>query len=276
MNKRGNKEKVAQYILISIFALLALFPLVWVILTSLKSKEQIFSIADIFPRSITVDNYINVLFKAKFLVYFNNSVIVAVISTVISIFLSVTCAYGLTRYHIRGGNKLKMAILYTRMFPGVLLAIPYYVIMRSLRLGDTLLGLVFIYCSFTLPFCIWNVQTFFEKLPWELEEAASIDGANKFRTLISIMLPIAKPGIVATALYSFMMSWDEFMFANLFITSTEKKTISLGIQSFIGEYSTDWGSLMGAAVISLIPIIIFFAVAQKSLVGGLSAGAVKG
>ena len=182
----------------------------------------------------------------------------------------------MTRYRIRGSQKLKMGILYTRMFPSVLLALPYYVIMRSLNLGDSLLGLILIYSSFTLPFTIWNMQTFFQQLPWELEEAACIDGASRTTALFRVILPLARPGIIATSLFSFMTCWDEYMYANLFISSTSKKTISLGIQSFIGEYSTDWGSLMAATVIAMIPIIIFFVFAQKNLVGGLSAGAVKG
>lgn len=276
-NKLKKRAEVGvPYILLSIVSLCSIFPFIWVVLTSLKNSTQIFDVAQVIPTSITFENFINVLVKANFLMYFKNSVIVAVSTTVICMMLSITCAYGMTCYRILGGKKIKMAILYTRMFPGVLLSLPYYVIMRNLRLSDSLVGLIFIYCSFTLPFCIWNMQTFFEKLPWELEEAACIDGASRLRSLISVMMPIARPGIVATSLFSFMMSWDEFMFANLFITSTNKKTISLGIQSFIGEYSTDWGSLMAAAVISLIPIIIFFVFAQKSLVGGLSAGAVKG
>lgn len=269
-------ERFIKYALLLIIVIVSVFPLFWVLITSLKTQLQIFSVDEIFPKSVTLENYYNVLVKANFLMYFKNSVIVAVSATVISMVLSVSCAYGLTRFRIKGGHKIKMAILYTRMFPAILLSLPYYVIMRTLHLSDSLLGLIIIYCSFTLPFCIWNTQTFFEKLPWDIEEAACIDGAGRCRALLSVMLPIARPGIVATSLYSFMMSWDEFMFANLFITSTDKKTISLGIQSFIGEYSTDWGSLMAAAIISLIPIIIFFVFAQKSLVGGLSAGAVKG
>ncbi len=269
-------EKAVPYIGLVIVAIFSIFPLLYVLLTSLKNPDQIFDASQILPSSITFDNFKNVIVQANFMLYFSNSLIVAVSTTLISMLLSISCAYGMTRFRIFGAQKIKMAILYTRMFPAILLSVPFYVIMRNLELSDTLSGLIFIYCSFTLPFCIWNMQTFFSKLPWDLEEAASIDGASRFRSLFTVMLPIARPGIVATSLFAFMNSWDEFMFANLFISSTDKKTISLGIQSFIGEYSTDWGGLMGAAVISLIPIIIFFAFAQKSLVGGLSAGAVKG
>lgn len=272
----GKKKNRLAHAVLVVFSVVSIFPLLWVVLTSLKTQQQIFDPGQMLPTQLTLANYYNVIFKANFMQYFGNSLLVAGGATVISILLSVTCAYGLTRYRIKWGNKLKMGVLYTRMFPGVLLSLPYYVIMRSLHLGDTRMGLILIYCSFVLPFAIWNMQTFFAKLPWELEEAAAIDGASRLVSLFRVMLPIARPGIVATTLYAFMMSWDEFMFANLFITSDSKKTISLGMQSFIGEYSTDWGSLMAAAVISLMPIILFFVFAQKSLVSGLAAGAVKG
>lgn len=137
-----------------------------------KDLRQIYDVNQIVPTSFTLENYINVLYKAKFLTYFRNSVIVAVCTTVVCMVLSICAGYGMTRYRVRGSQKLKMGILYTRMFPSVLLALPYYVIMRNLDLGDSLLGLILIYCSFTLPFTIWNMQTFFRQLPWELEEAA--------------------------------------------------------------------------------------------------------
>ena len=264
------------YVFVTLVSLSAIVPLLYVLLTSLKTSGQIYDVNQIVPTSFTLENYINVLYKAKFLTYFRNSVIVAVCTTVVCMVLSICAGYGMTRYRVRGSQKLKMGILYTRMFPSVLLALPYYVIMRNLDLGDSLLGLILIYCSFTLPFTIWNMQTFFRQLPWELEEAACIDGASRTTALFRVILPMARPGIIATGLFSFMTCWDEYMYANLFISSTSKKTISLGIQSFIGEYSTDWGSLMAATVIAMVPIIIFFVVAQKNLVGGLSAGAVKG
>lgn len=266
----------ALYLFAAAVSLSAIVPLLYVFLTSVKTSGQIYDVNQIIPTSLTLENYINVLYKAKFLTYFRNSLIVAVSTTLICMLLSICAGYGMTRYRIRGSQKLKMGILYTRMFPSVLLALPYYVIMRSLNLGDSLLGLILIYSSFTLPFTIWNMQTFFQQLPWELEEAACIDGASRTTALFRVILPLARPGIIATSLFSFMTCWDEYMYANLFISSTSKKTISLGIQSFIGEYSTDWGSLMAATVIAMIPIIIFFVYAQKNLVGGLSAGAVKG
>ena len=277
MKKRSlNHVSPMVYIALTFVTLISLTPLFFVLVTSLKTQSQIFDIQQIIPHNITVDNYANVIFKANFFIYFRNSVIVAISCTVICMLISIACAYGLTRYHIYGAHKIKMGILYTRMFPAILLSLPYYVIMRSMHLGDSLVGLILIYCSFTLPFCIWNMQTFFTNLPWELEEAACIDGANRRTAMFYVILPLARPGIVATGLFSFLSCWDEYMFANLFISSTSRKTISLGIQSFICEYTTDWGSLMAATVISLAPIIIFFFIAQKNLVGGLSAGAVKG
>lgn len=276
MSRKKGLLTVLIYLFVSLVSLSAVIPLIYVVLTSLKTAGQIFDVDQIIPTSITLENYVTVLYKAKFMVYFRNSLMVAVCTTLVCMILSVCAGYGMTRYRIRGSRKLKLGILYTRMFPSVLLALPYYVIMRNLDLGDSLLGLILIYCSFTLPFTIWNMQTFFQQLPWDLEDAARIDGASRTTALFRVILPMARPGIVATGLFSFMTCWDEYMYANLFISSTSKKTISLGIQSFIGEYSTDWGCLMAATVIALIPIILFFVFAQKNLVGGLSAGAVKG
>lgn len=267
---------IVIYVFLAIVCFLAIVPLVYVFLTSLKTSAQVFDVNQIIPTSVTLDNYIKVLVEANFMVYFKNSVIVAVCTTVVCMILSVAAGYGMTRYRIRGGKQLKSGILYTRMFPSILLALPYYMIMRNLHLGDTLSGLILIYCSFTLPFTIWNMQTFFQQLPWDLEDAARIDGCSRTGALFRVIMPLARPGIIATALFSFMTCWDEYMYANLFISSTANKTISLGIRSFVGEYSTDWGCLMAATIIAMIPVLIFFAFAQKHLVSGLSAGAVKG
>lgn len=265
-----------KHVIAIISAVFAVFPFIYIFLTSLKSEEQIYSVSQIIPTYITFDNFVRVIVGASFLNYFKNSTVVAFATTFICIVLATMSAYGFSRFNLIGSKRLRMGILYTRMFPGILLSIPYYTIMKGLGLTDTLTGLVLIYCSFSLPYCIWNLRAYFESLPWEIEQSAFIDGASRFKAFISVVMPMARPGMMATSLLAFISSWDEFMFANLFISSTSKKTVQLGVYSFIGEYSTDWGGLMAAAVISMVPVIAFFAVVQKNLVSGITAGAVKG
>ncbi|RHP48536.1 carbohydrate ABC transporter permease [Clostridium sp. AF32-12BH] len=274
--KRTKLELAVLYILSIIIALCAALPFVWVLLTALKSPEQIFNASQIIPTYITFDNFKQVLFHSNFARYFLNSAAISIAVTLISMIFAVMAAYGFCRYHIMGSERIKMGILFTKMFPGVLLSIPYYVIMKKMGLIDTHLGLVIINCSFVLPFAVWNMCTFFAQMPWEIEEAALVDGCNRFQAFTRVIFPLAKPGISATTLYCFLMSWDEFMYANTFINTAVKKTVQVGIRDYIGEYSTEWGPLMAAVILSLIPVIVFFVFVQDNLVGGLSAGAVKG
>lgn len=274
--KRTKLELAILYILSVIIAAYAFLPFLWVFLTALKSPEQIFNMNQIIPTYITFDNFKQVLFHSNFARYFLNSAVISIVVTIVSMLFAVMAAYGFCRYHIVGAEKMKMGILFTKMFPGVLLSIPYYVIMRKLGLIDTHTGLIILNCSFVLPFAVWNMCTFFVQIPWEIEEAALVDGCNRFQAFIKTIFPMAKPGISATTLYCFLMSWDEFMYANTFISTAMKKTVQVGIRDYIGEYSTEWGPLMAAVILSLIPVIIFFMFVQDNLVGGLSAGAVKG
>lgn len=274
--KTKTSVRIVQYIIAGIAAFFAVIPFVIVILTSFKSAEQIYDRSQFFPSYITLENYEKAIIGGNFFNYFKNSAVVALITTSICIILAIMAAYGFSRFKLVGAKSMRLGILFTRMFPGILLSVPYYSIMRTLHLTDTLAGLVLVYCSFSLPFCIWNLRAFFAAIPWDIEDAAFIDGASRLQSFVRVILPMARPGILATSLFAFIHSWEEFMFANLFITSASKKTVQLGVYSFIGEYSTDWGGLMAAAVISLIPVIIFFAVVQKNLVTGITAGAVKG
>ncbi len=273
---RTKLEKAVLYAIAIITVLCSALPFVWVLMTSVKSPEQIFNTSQIIPTYITFDNFKQVLFHSNFIRYFINSAVISVQVTVISMLFAVMAAYGFCRYHIMGCDRIKLGILFTKMFPGVLLSIPYYVIMKKMGLIDTHLGLVIINCSFVLPFAVWNMCTFFLQIPWEVEEAALVDGCNRFQAFTKTIFPLAKPGISATTLYCFLMSWDEYMYANTFINTTLKKTVQVGIRDYIGEFSTDWGPLMAAVILSLIPVIIFFVFVQDNLVGGLSAGAVKG
>lgn len=274
--KRTKLDLVILYTLAIVIVAIAAAPFLWVIFTSLKSTEQIYDASQIIPSYITFDNFKQVLFRSNFIRYFWNSAYISVIVTAICMLLAIAGAYGFCRYRIFGSLQLKLGILFTKMFPGVLLSIPYYVIMKNMKLIDSHLGLIIINCSFALPFAVWNMCTFFTQIPWEIEESALIDGCSRFQSFIRVIFPIAKPGISATSLYCFLLSWDEFMYANTFINSTLKKTIQVGIRDYVGEYSTEWGPLMASVVLSLIPVLIFFVMVQDNLVGGLSAGAVKG
>ena len=275
--KQGEKIRISiSYIFICIMVFFAVVPFIYVILTALKSSEQIYDPNQIIPTYITLENFRQVLFHSNFVRYFMNSIFLTVVTTVICMVLSVMAAYGLTRYYIIGSEKIKMAVLMTRMFPGILLCIPFYIIMKQLQLIDSYVGLIMMYCSFTLPFAIWNTCAFFNTIPWELEEAAMIDGCGRLRSFFTVIVHVAKPGLFVTALFCFMSSWDEYMYASIFINTTLKKTIQVGMQDFVGQYSVDWGLLMSAVVISLIPLFLFFALVQKNLVDGLSSGAVKG
>ena len=275
--KQGERVRLSiSYIFIWIMVFLAVMPFIYVVLTALKSSEQIYDPDQIIPTYITLENFRQVLFQSNFVRYFMNSIFITVVTTVICMVLSVMAAYGLTRYYIIGSEKLKMAVLMTRMFPGILLCIPFYIIMKQMQLIDSYVGLIMMYCSFTLPFAIWNTCAFFYTIPCELEEAAMIDGCGRLRSFFTVIVHVAKPGLFVTALFCFMSSWDEYMYASIFINTTLKKTIQVGMQDFVGQYSVDWGLLMSAVVISLIPLLFFFALVQKNLVDGLSSGAVKG
>ncbi len=265
-----------NYCYIILMTALAVVPFLWVVLTSLKPEAEIFDPGRFWPSLFYGKHYYEVWFNADFFRYFLNSAIVALTSTFICLLFSVMAAYGFTRFTIRGGNQILLAVLFTQMFPAVLLVLPYYILMKRLNLNNTLAGLVIVYTSFVLPFCIWNIKNFFAALPWELEEAAFVDGCNRFQAIVKAILPIAKPGIAATAILAFIRSWDEFMYANTFINTKELRTVQLGLQSFIGEYTTEWGKLMAGAVISCVPVMLFFGFIQQNLVQGLAAGSVKG
>lgn len=268
--------KTSKYFLTSLIALFCILPFIWVVITAMKPDADFFNPDMILPSQFYPGNFQKVWVTANFFTYFLNSVIVSVITTIICLVLSVMTSYGFCRFKIAGEKVFLMAILFTQMFPSVLLALPYYQTLKKLSLIDRLPGLVIVYISFILPFCIWTMKGFFDNMPWELEEAASIDGCNRLQTVLRIILPIAAPGIAATGLFAFIRSWDEFMYANILINTTARKTIQIGVNSLIGEYTTDWGLLMAGAVISCIPIIIFFVYIQKNLIQGLASGSVKG
>jgi ABC-type glycerol-3-phosphate transport system permease component len=252
-------------------------PFLWMISTSLKDPaEVVLRDPTVIPRSLEFENYTRVFSAGRFGRYFLNSIIVSGATTILSISVATLAGYAFARYRLWGGKALLFGILATQMFPAILLAIPLYVLLRNLNLLDSLAGLVLVYTTFALPFCIWMLRNYFITIPRDLDEAAMVDGASRFRALFTVVLPVSVPGIIATSLFAFILSWNEFLYANTFISTRDRRTVSVGLQSLIGEFTTDWGLLMAGAVVTTLPIVVVFLFVQRFMTQGLAAGAVKG
>ena len=260
---------------ILILMLIYIFPFIWVFLTSIKPDTEIFSDSiKILSSKVTFEKYAKLL-NSSFLIYIRNSIIVCFISTFITVIISILAAYGFSRYTFKGKDLLTGTFVFSQMFPFVVLLTPLYLLFWKFHLINTFLGLIISYIAITLPFCVYMLLGYFRSVPISLDEAASIDGSSTLRTLFQIILPVTWPGVVATAVFSFVRSWNEYLFALTLMNDDMKKTIPVGLANFFGQYTTEWGSVMSASVIATIPTLIFFIVMQKQLVSGLAAGAVK-
>ena len=278
--KKKRVKKIITVILVILVCMFALFPFVWMISTSFKPANEVYSKTPSFiPNEPTVEGYTEMLTTQSstfdFPQWLTNSVIVALLTTVFSMIIATLGGYGLSRFRFRGRGFLSYFILTTQVLPGSLLIITLYVIMGNLQLLDTRIGLVAAYCTFSVPFCTWMMKGFFDTIPISLEEAARVDGAGRFRIFSTVVLPLTVPGLVATGIFSFINGWNEYLFASTFMKSYENWTLPVGIASFQGQYTTNWGTLMAGAVLITIPVVILFLLLQKHLVSGMTAGAVK-
>ena len=266
-----------SWLLIGSIVLFAVFPLLWTFLTSLKLERDIVtSTLQYIPRQITIENYVTLWQQSGFPTLVANSVVVTTITGFICLTVGTLAAYSFSRYRFRGRGKLLIFYLVIRMFPVVLLIIPLFVMMRDLGLLDTRVGLALAYTTFLMPLCIWMLKGFFDTIPPDLEDAARIDGCTRLGALFRIVLPLVRSGLVTTAVFIAIAAWNEFLFAMMMTTSQGSRTWPVGLQLMVGEFQLPWGPLSAGGVISIIPIIIFFAIVQKSLIRGLTAGAVKG
>ena len=278
--KKKRVKKIITVILVILVCMFALFPFVWMISTSFKPANEVYSKTPSFiPNEPTVEGYTEMLTTQSstfdFPQWLTNSVIVALLTTAFSMIIATLGGYGLSRFRFRGRGFLSYFILTTQVLPGSLLIIPLYVIMGNLQLLDTRIGLVAAYCTFSVPFCTWMMKGFFDTIPISLEEAARVDGAGRFRIFSTVVLPLTVPGLVATGIFSFINGWNEYLFASTFMKSYENWTLPVGIASFQGQSTTNWGTLMAGAVLITIPVVILFLLLQKHLVSGMTAGAVK-
>ena len=273
------KEKIGSlccHTYLIILSVVALFPLVWVILSSVKGSGELTSNPTSFlPKEFTFINYKNVIDNLGFTVNIGNSLIIALITTVIAITVSSMAAYGIVRFFPRFGNIMSRVLVTTYMFPPILLAIPYSLVMAKLGLTNTRVGLIIVYLSFSVPYAVWMLVGFFKTVPIGIEEAARVDGANKMITFTRIVLPLVAPGIVATAIYTFINAWNEFLYSLILINSTNLMTVSVALKSLQGAEILDWGSMMAASTIVVIPSVIFFTFIQRYIAGGMTEGSVK-
>jgi multiple sugar transport system permease protein len=230
----------------------------------------------LLPIDWSWQNYVNVWFNTPFPLYFWNSFYIATITTVVTVAVSIYAAYAIARIRFRGRNAFGLMLLITQMFPHIMLVLPLFFIIRALGLFNTHLALIISYTAFSLPFSIWMLRTFFVAIPQELEDAAAIDGATLFGTLHRVILPLAGPGIAAVAMYTFIRSWNEFLFALVFLQSQALRTLPLGLASFQQEYTYRWDLMMAGASIVSLPVLLFFLLMQRFIVQGLLNGAVKG
>jgi ABC-type glycerol-3-phosphate transport system permease component len=255
----------------------ALFPIYYVVITSLKPRSEIYTrTPDLWPNDPQWHQYTHVLTEGHVGRALANSLIVATATTLICVLVAGMAAYALARLEVPLKRTLLMLILTTQMFPLVVLIIPLFVLMRNANLIGTYQGLVVAYLAFTVPLAIWIMRGFILTIPEELEHAAMTDGATRVGAMFRVILPIAGPGLIATATLSFIAAWNEFMLALTFMDTEEKKTLPLVLQQFVGRGDTDWGAVMATSVIYTVPVILFFLLMRKRLMLGMTAGAVKG
>lgn len=268
-----------SYFVLVVAGFIAIFPVFWIFSTSLKPRSEVLSPdISILPKTPTFENYEHVLSMqgSIFWQWMFNSVAVALCTTLIGIALAATTAYAVSRFNFLGKKGVLFAFLVAQMFPGAILIVPLYNIMRDLQLLNSFTGLVIAYSTLSLPFCVWMLKGFFDAIPISLEEAAMIDGMSAFGTFFKIILPLSLPGLAVTGFFSFITAWNEFMFALTFMSGENNYTLPIGLRTFVFEFNTDWHFMSAGAMIVTIPVLVVFLVAQRFLISGLTAGGVKG
>jgi arabinogalactan oligomer/maltooligosaccharide transport system permease protein len=275
-------RRALTYAALLVVTMVVLYPVMLVLKKAFEPGRQFALSASPVPDGVTLDHFRDLALargsagELLFLRHALNSALVALATTVVGVILSCTAAYALSRFRFPGRRAGLTTFLVVQMFPASMLLLPLYVLLDRLHLLNSVAGLVMVYATTAIPFCVWTLKGYFDSLPRELEEAARIDGASPWRIFFTIILPLARPGIAVTALFSFMTAWNEFIMASTFMTDETRYTLPVLLQSSVGQYSADWGLFAAGAIVTSIPVMALFYVLQRSLVGGLTAGSVKG
>ena len=275
--KDSKLRKFLLYAVLILTTIITIYPILWVLKVAFGGKSLLSTNLSLIPESVSLENFKSVFMDKPFLIWLRNSLIVSTVTVVSSLFLATTAAYAFSRFKFPGQRKGMLALLVTQMFPGVLMIIPQFILISEvLHLYGSLIGLVIIYSTTSLPFSIWVLKGYFDTIPISLEESATIDGASKGRIFWQIILPLSKPSIAITGLFSFMTAWNEFILAATFLDSESKYTLPIGLRQMVGEFGAEWGSFAASSLLVAIPVVILFMAFQKFLVSGLTAGGVKG
>ncbi|MBS1673740.1 MAG: carbohydrate ABC transporter permease [Actinobacteria bacterium] len=268
--------RIGVGIAVAVVLLFTLFPVYWMVSSAFDKKASSGG-QSLLPKEFTFDNFAFVLTDGGFATFLRNSLVVALVTVLVSGFVCLLAAVAVARFRFKFRTAILLMILIVQMVPLEALVIPLFLQVKSLGLLNSILGLMVVYVALSLAFGIWMLRGFVQAVPIELEEAAYIDGAGWWRMFRSVLLPLVMPGLVATSVFSFITAWNEFIFAMTMLGgATDQYTVSIGLKSFFGQYSNDWGSIMAASTLITVPVMIFFVIVQRRLSSGLVAGAVKG
>jgi len=264
------------FCLMTVIVIVINFPIITMVLNSFRTTDQILSSASLVPESFSLVNFEFLTNRTSYWRYFANSMLVSGVNTAIGIAAAALAGYAISRYRLFWLQGYSRGLLMVQMFPIILALIPLFILFRALGLINSPLSVIIIYTVVHLPFATWMFKAFFDTIPRELEEAAQIDGCTRFQAFYRIVLPLSGPGTAAVAIFSFLFSYNEFFIASVFLREESVMTLPVGIQMFVGQYATDWGSLMAAATLTMIPTFLLFMFVQKYLMYGAVAGGVKG
>ncbi|WP_426753901.1 sugar ABC transporter permease [Myxococcus sp. Y35] len=282
MSRPSRWKMAAIHAGLSLLCMATLYPVLWVVKMALSPTDGLALTANPFPETVTLEHFRQVLSGTDaagrwvFGRQLFSSIVVSGATTLVGLTLAVSAAYALSRFRFPGKEGGMQALLVTQMFPATLMMVPIYSILQKLHLLDSLTGLVLVYATTALPFCIWNLKGYFDTLPRELEEAAVMDGASTFQVFVRVVLPLARPALAVTALFSFMTAWNEFILAATLLNDPSRFTLPVALQRYVGEHKVEWGKFAAGALIVSAPVMALFFALQKHLVGGLTAGGVKG